>query len=220
MTPNIYKFNIRNDYVAKAATAIEDFVHNGDKVRIALSGGSSPGIVYKKLALSQNIDWSKVELYQVDERYVPENSENSNAGMIREALPHAEFHGFDSGKPIKRALESYEKMLRKLSPPLFDLVILGLGEDGHTASLFPHGPELEVLNHLTVHSISPDGIKDRLSLTFPAIMSTQKIIFLIRGAHKKSIVARLLESDDSEYDLPAKIALEHPDVSIYYDYSS
>lgn len=224
--PNIYKFNIGNDFVAKASHAIEDFiVEQGSKpLRIALSGGSSPKAIYEKLAESKSIDWSKIELFQVDERYVSEDSEDSNAKLIHESLTGKiaslkNFHTFDTSKSIKEALIDYEKRLRKLGKPLFDLVLLGFGNDGHTASLFPHGPELEEVERLVVHSKSPISPSDRLTLTYPAIMSSRKIIFLIRGANKKDIIQKWLDKDSSEEDIPAKAILDHQDIDIYYDYS-
>ena len=223
--PNIYKFNIGNDFVAKATKAIEDFIVSQDgPLRIALSGGSSPRAVYEKLAKSTQIDWSRIELYEVDERYVPFKDRESNAKMIQESLVSRvkklkAFHYFDTSKEIGKALELYEAKLKKLSSPLFDLVILGLGSDGHTASLFPFGPELEELEHLTLASMSPKGVAQRLSLSFPAIMNTQKIIFLIRGSEKQEIVERWLSTEGSEDEIPALIPLDHEDVDIYFDYS-
>ena len=225
--PNIYRFNIGSDFVTKAARAIEAFIKDRKEkaLRIALSGGNSPKDVYKKLAGSETIDWSKIKLYQVDERYTPENSEDSNAGMIEgilvSKLPKiSQFHKFDTSKTVEEALKSYEKKLLKLERPLFDLVLLGLGPDGHTASLFPYGPELNEVERLVVSSNAPTGVKERLSLSFPALMSSHKIIFLIRGAAKKEIVKKWLEGDASVEAIPAKVFLEHPDVDVYYDYSN
>lgn len=225
--PSIYKFNIGSDFVSKATHAIETFIaEKGSKpLRIGLSGGSSPKAVYEKLAISKKIDWSKIELFQVDERYVPRNSEDSNAGMIEESLTSKlanlkRFHSFDTSESIEEAIKSYEKKLAKLDRPLFDLVLLGLGSDGHTASLFPHGPELDEVERLVVSSNSPIGTKERLSLSFPAIMSSHKIIFLIRGVSKKDVVKKWLEEDLSEEEIPAKVILDHPNVDVYYDYSN
>ena len=109
--PNIFEFNIGSDFVAKASTAIEQFIIEQEKpLRIALSGGSSPEEVYERLAVSQEIDWSQIELYQVDER-----ADHSNAAMIKEALTSKlptlkAFHEFDG---------NYETRIKKLNrPPL------------------------------------------------------------------------------------------------------
>lgn len=219
--PNIYRFNIGSDFIRKASSAITDFIANHPgKIRIALSGGSSPKAVYEKLSQNEYIDWNRIELYEVDERYVPEGSAESNARMIRESLSDkAHLNAFDTSREIADALNVYEQKLQKLNRPYFDLVLLGLGADGHTASLFPRGPELEEVERLVVHSKSPKGVTDRLSLSFPAIMSSKKIIFLIRGADKQEVFEDLLDEDIHENDIPAKVILDHDDVDIYYDYS-
>lgn len=208
---NIYKFNIGSDFATKAANAIESFIKTQEKqpVRIALSGGSSPKAVYEKLAKS-DIDWSTVELYQVDER-----SDHSNAKMIEESLTSKlknlkVFHKFDN---------KYEAKIKKLERPFFDLVLLGLGTDGHTASIFPNSKAIEELEDLVLKTESPSGIKERMTLSFPAILSTEKIIFLIRGAEKKGILEKMMDEESSEMKIPAKIALQHDNVDIYYDYS-
>jgi 6-phosphogluconolactonase len=213
MMPNIYKFNIGNDFISKASHAIENFiVEQGSKpLRIALSGGASPKAVYEKLAKSEAIDWNQIELFMVDER-----ADHSNERMMREVLI-SELPNLKAFHPLT---EASENQLHELSRPFFDLVLLGLGKDGHTASLFPYGPELEEVEKLVVHSKSPTPPTDRLSLTYPAIMSSRKIIFLIRGANKKEIIQKWLEEDSSEEEIPAKAILDHQNVEIYYDYSS
>ncbi len=223
--PNIFEFNIGSDFVAKASKAIETFIVEQNRpLRIALSGGSSPKAIYEKLATSDQINWSQIELYLVDERYVPADDNESNAKMIQATLVSRisdlkAFHHFDTTEEIADALDDYEAKLKKLSSPLFDLVLLGLGSDGHTASLFPHGPELEEIERLVVGSISPNGVSERMSLSFPAIMNSQKVIFLIRGKGKRKIVEKWLNDEGLEEEIPAKIILDHQDLDIYFDYS-
>ena len=211
--PNIYKFNIGNDFVSKATSAIESFIENQEKdtIRIALSGGSSPKPVYEKLADSKQIDWSKVELFMVDER-----SDGSNEKMIGEALTSK----LPNLKAFHPLTENTENELGKMNRPFFDLVILGLGSDGHTASIFPNSEAISELEALVLKTESPSGIKERLTLTFPTMLSTEKIIFLIRGEEKKEALEKMLDESTSETEIPAKIALEHDNVDVYYDYSS
>lgn len=220
--PNIYRFNIGNDFVQKASLGIEDFMMEKEgKLRVALSGGSSPKEVYKKLAASEKIEWKNIDFYLVDERYVPADSDQSNERMVRECFSDKiALHAFNTSVAIEKALDDYGQKLHRLNRPLFDLVILGMGKDGHTASLFPHSPELEETQRLTVHSKSPKGITERLSLSFPAIMSSRKIIFLIRGAEKQETLEKLLDENTPEDEIPAKTILDHEDVDIYFDYSS
>ena len=129
------------------------------------------------------------------------------------------FHTMDTSKPMEKVLADYEKKILKLNRPFFDLVLLGFGKDGHTASLFPYGPELEEVEKMVVSSKSPIPPIDRISLTYPAIMNSQKIIFLVRGADKKEMVKEWLEEDGGAEKIPAKAILDHPDVDIFYDYS-
>lgn len=210
--PNIYKFNIGNDFVSKATQAIEGFIREqGSKsLRIALSGGNSPKAVYEKLAESDEIDWGKIELYLTDER-----SDHSNEKTIKEALI-SRLQNLKRFYPLNHKIED---QLHKIPRPFFDLVILGLGADGHTASLFPHGPELEEVERFVTHSKSPAPLTDRLSLTYPALLSSRKIIFLIRGANKKEIFQKWLDEETSEEEIPAKAILDHENVDIFYDYS-
>lgn len=224
--PNIFKYNNEADYISEATKAIEKFIMEQGKspLRVALSGGSSPKVVYEKLAESKRIDWSDVELYQVDERFVSSDSNESNAKLIHSSLtsktPNLKlFHTFNTSKKIEEALSDYEKELGQLKAPLFDLVLLGLGNDGHTASLFPYGPELKENERLVTESNSPQGVTKRVGLSFPAIMSSKKIIFLIRGKEKGEIIRKWLGEGARPEEIPAKIILQHPDIDVFYDQS-
>lgn len=226
---NIYEYDREEDFTADSAQAIEDFIlwklKEQDGLSIALSGGESPKTVYQNLAWNRKIEWSKIELFMVDERYVPKDSEQSNFRMIEETLlskipPVKSFHDFNTDLDLEQAAEIYDLMLEKRGRKLFDLVILGLGSDGHTASLFPHSLALKEKTKLATTSESPDG-KKRLTLTFPAIMGAEKIIFLVRGEAKKEMVKKVMSSKKvEEYEIPAKIIMSHPNVEIYYDQSS
>ena len=225
MTPTVYNYSSEKDYALDAAAAIEDFIswklEEKDSVRIALSGGNSPIPVYRALVKETAIEWDKVELFMVDERYVPQSSDESNFRMIEEVLLSKVnllkfFHGFQTDQPMEEAAAEYNAMLKVMSRPLFDLVILGLGEDGHTASLFPGSPELAEKNKLATHAKAPNG-SYRLTLTFPAILDSEKIMFLIQGEKKKDMVEKWVREDSSVKDLPATRILEHENVEVYYN---
>ena len=140
----------------------------------ALSGGETPRALYRMLArqqFSQKIPWRRVQLYWGDERCVPPDDSASNFGMARVAflkhvpLPEANVHRVHGEEEPGAAALSYEKELRALAAlerpkselPVFDLVLLGLGGDGHTASLFPHGDALTVAERFAVATEAPDG---------------------------------------------------------------
>jgi len=225
MTPKIFEFNNENDFVIKASSAIENFIekNKSKNIRIALSGGSSPKKVYETLAKSQKIDWSKIAIYQVDERYVNGESNQSNQKLIKESLiknlkTKVEFHYFNTKKTIEKSVLDYQNQLKTLKTPLFHLVLLGLGEDGHTASLFPKGNELKN-KALALESIAPKEPKKRMSLGFSAIMNSEKIIFLIQGKKKEKIIQKWLNDNIHEKDIPAKTVLKHQNIEIYYNKS-
>jgi len=228
MTSNIYKYNNEEDFNTDAAQAIEDFIlwklKEQDSFSMALSGGNSPKGVYQKLGKNKKIEWSKIELFMVDERHVPKESDQSNFKMIEEVLlskipPVKSFYDFNTNLTPEEAAESYDELLEKRKGRLFDLVILGLGADGHTASLFPKTEALKEKMKLATTGKSPDGM-DRLTLTYPAIFSAEKIFFLIQGKEKEEMVEKLVSKskrDPSEF--PAKSIMKHPHVEIYYNCS-
>lgn len=219
------KYQSQSDFIHHSAKAIEsvilEAIKKNKEVRIALSGGSSPKKVYEALSRSQKIDWDKVSVYLADERCVDKNSEESNAKMIKESLINKitvkHFYPFKTFLPIDKCLEDYEKSLHSIQKgSLFDLVILGLGADGHTASLFPNIPELDEEKKWVVHTQAKGyATEDRVSLTFPAILSSGRIIFLIQG-NKDNVMQKWLHEEMDFHQLPAKKILDHSLVDILY----
>lgn len=162
---------------------------------IALSGGSTPRPFYEALA-SLAYPWEGVEVFFGDERCVPAEHADSNLRMARDALLSkvpATVHPMpgESCDP-----ESYERLLRdRLGPePSLDLVLLGLGADGHTASLFPGDPAVEEGERWVARVARPDH--PRLTLTLPVLDAARCALFLVAGAEKREALARLLEGDD------------------------
>lgn len=191
----------------------------GSAVAICLTGGSTPKPIYQRLATEpyrSELPWNRIHWFWGDDRFVPPEDERSNAGMARAAfldhlpIPAANIHAMPTKalNPHKAALQ-YEAELKhfygshQLDPkrPLFDLVLLGLGSDGHTASLFPGDPALSEKNHWVV-GVDQPGLPPfvpRVSLTFPALASTREMMFLVSGPDKRDVVGRVL----SGHDLPA-----------------
>lgn len=219
-------FENTNDYVKAGsesiAKAILEALEKQKTIRVALSGGRSPIPVYEALAEISTIPWNRVNLFLVDERYVPLNSNESNFKMIKTRLVDKvknlrQFYHYNTRDPIKTIVDQYQKTLQQFEKPLFDLVVLGLGEDGHIASLFPKEAALEEMNRLVVHTKSPDiNTQDRMTLTFPAVLNTKKIIFLILGSEKEDVLKRWLEGGETVENLPAMGVLRHPDINIFY----
>jgi 6-phosphogluconolactonase len=163
---------------------------------IALSGGSTPRPVYERFATLE-YDWEHTDIFFGDERCVPPNHPDSNFGMAQQALLSkvpARAHPMDGRRCDA---ESYELELAAVfgtGRPAMDLVFLGLGEDGHTASLFPGDPALDE----TVRSVLRVARADhrRLTLTLPVLCAARVALFLVAGADKRAILARLLSDDD------------------------
>jgi len=222
--PTLFKYKSEKDYALDAAAAIEDFIafklEEKESVKIALSGGKSPIPVYKALIKNGRVEWDKVELFMVDERYVPPQSDESNFRMIEnEILSKINllkfFHSFHIEQPMEEAAAEYNILLTEMRQPLFDLVLLGFGKDGHTASLFPKSPALKESKKFAIHTQAPDK-SYRLTLTYPAILSSGKIMFLIQGKDKEALVEKWVKEDTSVSDLPATRILQHENVEVYF----
>jgi len=191
------------------ALAAQEAAAARGRFAVALSGGETPRALYRLLArqqFSQKIPWRRLQLYWGDERCVPPDDAASNYGMAREAfLKHvpiadAGVHRVRGEEGPDAAALAYEKELRALAAlerprselPVFDLVLLGLGGDGHTASLFPHGDALAVEERFAVATQAPDGAP-RVTVTYPVINAARRVWFLVSGAAKAGMVAEVLE---------------------------
>jgi len=175
-----------------------DAVAQRGTFRLALAGGSTPRRVYEQLAateLAATIAWSRVHVYFGDERCVPASDPASNLRMAREALldrvpiPRANVHAIDGTQDAASAAAEYERVLG-LEP--LDLVLLGMGDDGHTASLFPGGPELDVTDRMVTPSMAPVAPRLRVTLTLYALDNAREVVFLALGPSKAPRLAEVL----------------------------
>lgn len=183
---------------------------------IALSGGSTPEVAYRIIhdRYGSQTDWSKWFVFFGDERAVPATDPRSNLGMARRTLLHdlpippPHIFAVQTQLPVAAAATDYEHQIRNffgLAEPRFDLILLGLGDDGHTASLFPGLAARHETTKLVTSS--PAGTLpppvDRITFTFPLINLARKAVFLIAGEKKKAVVKELLSGNVNPDVIPA-----------------
>jgi len=166
---------------------------------IALSGGDTARACYGLFATAANVDWPGVEVFFGDERWVPVHDPDSNEGMARLAfldeLDPAWVHSlYGAGETPETAAAAYDQLLRDSAP--IDLVHLGLGPDGHTASLFPGSAALQVQDRLVVPNGDDAHPHPRLTFTYPALARSRLVVFTVAGAGKREAFGRVRAGDD------------------------
>ena len=179
-------------------------VANHGKFIMAVSGGHSPWIMLRVLA-DLDLPWDRVHVFQVDERIAPIGHADRNLTHLRESLlgrapiRPEQIHAMDVGSPdLEAAAAQYGSMLREIagSPPTLDLIHLGLGPDGHTASLVPGDPVLDIADRNVALTGAYQG-RRRMTLTYPIINRARRILWLVTGSEKSGMLARLRTSDGS-----------------------
>lgn len=197
-----------------------------DTFSIALSGGSTPEPVYAMLAdqFDEYLDWSKIHLFFGDERSVAPDDEQSNYRMVKTALldkidiPEANVHRMKGELDPQAAASDYEADIRAFfddDEEYFDLNLLGMGDDGHTASLFPHTDALNENEALVIaHHVEAKGNLWRISQTFPTILKSSNIMFLVSGSGKAEALKAVLDGDYQPDDYPSQVIArsDHPHI--------
>jgi len=179
---------------------------------LALSGGHTPRPVYEALAeapLAGTVDWGRVDVYFADERGVPPDHPDSNyrmaAGAFLDRVPlvRARVHRMPAERPDRdAAAREYERLL----PDALDVLLLGMGPDGHTASLFPGSPALDERERRVVPAVAPYPPAPRLTVTPPVIASARRVAVLVTGSGKASMVARALAGPYEPRAVPVQTA--------------
>jgi 6-phosphogluconolactonase len=168
---------------------------------IALAGGSTPKSLYEAIA-AQDLPWEKIHVFWGDERYVPPDHPDSNQGMARQAwlnkvpIPEANIHPMttDADDPAIAA-QQHEQQIQNFfqvksgEVPSFDVILLGIGDDAHTASLFPHTPALQVRDRLV--TVGEKEGQPRITFTVPLINQSHCVIFIVAGASKQAALAEI-----------------------------
>jgi 6-phosphogluconolactonase len=223
------EYSVTPDAEALAASAAEHFTRAAEEAadargsaRIAISGGSTPRAAFQLLGDPSQpwrvrMPWEKLHLYWVDERSVPPDNPESNYRMTREALLEKvplrpeQVHRMEGELDPQVAASRYESMLRNsfrlegAESPRFDLVALGMGPDGHTASLFPHTAAIHELGRLVTanHVVQMDTW--RITLTWPVINGAASVFFLIGGADKAGVLREVFTGPSDPERLPSQL---------------
>jgi 6-phosphogluconolactonase len=176
---------------------------------LGLAGGRTPEPVYRDLAVESSIDWSRVDVFFSDERAVPPDHPDSNYRMVHLALltrvliPAARVHRMEAERSDRdAAAREYERSL----PPRLDVLLLGIGPDGHTASLFPGSSVLDERQRLVVPVTAAKAPADRLTITPPVIEAARKVAVIATGEDKAAMVARAIEGPLVPAAVPAQLA--------------
>lgn len=196
-----------------------------DEASLLLSGGTTPLAVYSLLGEGPlgDLPYERLQIFFGDERWVPPKDEQSNGGealrrwLVKRGLPPSRFHPFFGSDPpsARRAVEEAMTTLARRQGggvPSFDLALLGLGEDGHVASLFPGSSALHS-DELTAETTSPAGPPRRLTVTFPVLNKSRRVLLLVKGRQKAGVLGRFLDRD------PELVAsrLEGPKITVLAD---
>jgi 6-phosphogluconolactonase len=209
-------FQAAAEEVIRVAT---DAIAQRGRFTIALSGGSTPKNLYTLIAANAgaSVPWEKVFFFWSDERHVPLDDPDSNYRMAKESLlskvpvPPANVFPIPAGKQdAEAAANDYEQTLKKFFAsgselPRFDLVLLGMGPDGHTASLFPETPALQEKSRLVVANRVDKLKTNRITFTLPLLNAARCVLFLVSGADKAAVLHEVLEGDAPAEKYPSKL---------------
>ena len=195
------------------AVAVEADIRDRGRCTVALSGGDTARPVYERLArdpFALQVHWSDVEVFFGDERAVPPADPASNYRMAaasllgRVPIPPAHVHRMEAERVDRdMAAREYERIL----PAQLDVLLLGMGADGHTASLFPGSTALEERARRVLPIVGPKAPAERLTITPPVIAAARRLAVLVTGASKSAMVARALQGPPMTREMPVQLAL-------------
>lgn len=218
---DLHSFPDRETLVTELTTVIADLLSEGvsrnDRASLFVSGGSTPVQLFKSLSI-QDLPWPNIDIFLVDERWVSPTAKDSNELLVKTHLLQnraaaANFTGMWS--PIESARDGEiecAKQIQKIQRP-FDVLILGLGNDGHTASLFPGAARLELATNMDSGkiclAITPvNAPHERMTLTLPAILESKRIFLHINGQNKKDVLEQALKSGPAE-EMPIRFIVRN-----------
>lgn len=218
-----YLFNNGEELAEQLAkdfsAAVSEKASSGGQLTVALSGGHTPKTFFEILAdqYEDNIAWDRVVFFWGDERCVPPDNDESNFKMTNLALlskvdiPEANIHRVLGEDPPHNEALRYEQEIKEFIPegsngfPSFDWIFLGMGPDGHTASLFPGAPTLEEKKKICVVATHPETGQKRVSVTFPVLDGAKRVSFLVAGDSKAPVLKEIMESGGKPLSYPASM---------------
>lgn len=220
---------VANAYAAALAEWIES--QSQPKVTVSLSGGSTPTLLFEILAgqFADKVDWSRIHLFWGDERCVAPDDPQSNYGVCKSLLldhvsiPEANIHRvIGESDPEAEAVRYGEEMkahceLNDDGLPMLDLLILGMGGDGHTASIFPHQIELLKSESICAVATHPESGQKRVSMTGPVLNAAKKIDFLVTGAGKANVLGEIFGKTGAWETYPTSFIESNGPVTFYLD---
>lgn len=221
MAPTLNIFSGKNELAEKLARDFSEYIGRlseaNEQVDVALSGGSTPNLFFRAMtAMRADIDWERVRFYWVDERCVPPNHPESNFGTAYQAflqplgIPESScFRIRGEDDPEMEAARYGELILDQVSPemtfPVFDLIFLGMGADGHTASIFPYESELWNADKLCTVGTHPESGQKRVTFTGHLINAAARVLFLVTGEEKAEIAKKVISRTGNYLDYPASL---------------
>ena len=223
MVPNIRIFTKPEIMADSLAEEFYRYVNNQfltkNTLYVALSGGSTPLFFFKNLSQfdqqkRNKVDWKKIHFFWGDERCVPPDHEDSNFGSANEVLfsliniPPENIHRIEGENDPEQEAERYSKLILKLVPskndlPIFDWIFLGVGEDGHTASIFPNQMDLISSSKICAVSTHPESNQKRITLTGTVINLARRVTFMATGEEKQEIVSHIINNEPPAKKYPA-----------------
>jgi 6-phosphogluconolactonase len=209
-------YELAEKFAEELVSLINESAGRNNQFTVVLSGGTTPELLFSVLGdhFSKSVQWNYVQFFWGDERCVPADSSESNYGMTKRKLfdkiviPSSNIHRIigenDPESETIRYSEVISSNTRKRNGlPVFDLVILGLGDDGHTASLFPDRPELLVSDKICEVAVHPITHQRRITITGRVLNNAEAIVFLATGIKKAAVIETLFKKDLSAQNLPA-----------------
>ena len=199
------------------STLAQEAINRNGRFTVALTGGSSPRRLHQLLTsppYREQIPWQKVHIFWGDERYVPLTDDRSNAKMAFDTLlhhvdvPENQVHIMTNDLPPEVFASQYEQIIKSYfqgAPPIFDLILLGMGEDGHTASLFPETEVLQEKEKLVSSLYLPSQSIHRITMTAPLINQASQVIMLVFGKKKAETLQQVLKGPYQPEHLPVQL---------------